>query len=395
MARDALRAGSGPAAAAVRPRAPDLRAGLDAALALAGEVAQDLPGHIARGAAAMPELDPPRVTDKFVAEAALLLLIAARAPGMAAGRIDAIAARLAPHARGARHLELLAASPQAVLGVALAHVALTRLGHPDAMFDAAVAEALTDPATQAVDRPNFRHLELAWLRALHAGDAPDFGVHAGAGLLAHDLHPAWMRREDGYAATHALMYLTDFGRLPLPPQIAPERVDHFCDHTLAWCAAARDWDLLGEVLIAGLCARRPARFHGWALAQLDARLRRHGALFGPNCDERAIEPGSAWRADSAALLHAYHPTFVYGILCATELALERALAGGGHRVPAPGDAETAARQGELILLVRGGPWDVLLDRLRAEEPLARGRLAETCAQGAAKLMRVVRAGARS
>jgi hypothetical protein len=362
--------------------------GLAGALDIAALLTSDLPRHVQRGAAAMPHLDPRQVTDKLVAETALLLLVASRAPFVAerSGRIVSLAGALTRFARTPRHFALLAGSPQAVLGVGLAHIALTALGFADPLFDEAVAEALNDPAIEAVDRPTFRQLELGWLRGLHAHAEPDFGAHLQASLLRQKLHPAWMRREDAYAATHTAMYLTDFGRLPLPPVIPGDRLAYFTDHALSWCAASRDWDLLAEVLIAGLAARQPAAGHGWALRLLAQRFAEHGAVFGPNVDDLSIPTGREWMRNSELLLHAYHPTFVYGILCALELSASN----GQHRPPATAEPGQAAVEGALIMLIREGPWDALLERLTELEPAASGRLAESCREAAAKLMRVIR-----
>ena len=369
----------------------DANAGLAGALDVAALLTADLRRHIRCGATAMPHLDRQQIADKLIAETALLLLMASRAPHIPGrpGRILGLAGTLARFARAPRYYAQLAASPQAALGIALAHVALTLLGFEDRLFDEAVADALDDPSAEAIDRPGFRHLELIWLRALHAEATPDFGFHPDVSLLQHKLHPAWMRREDGYAATHAAMYLTDFGRQPLPASIRPDRIAFFLDHSLTWCAAARDWDLLAEILIAGIASHQPAARHGWALRQLAGRFSEHGALFGPACETSAIPPGREWMQSSELLLHAYHPTFVYGILCALELNAPSA----GHRHVRDSDGADAAIEGELILLTRNGPWDALLNRLQELEPTAEGRLAESCEAAAAKLIRIIRAKA--
>lgn len=384
----------------VAPRAAeslfDPAAGLCAALDLLEVICTDLPGTIAHGSAALPGLDVTQVTDKLVAEALLLLLLAARAPlaPLRESQIGTLAARLTPLARCPRHYALLAANPQAVLGIGLGHVALNELGLANPQFDRAVRAALDDPAVEAIDRPNFRHLELAWLRGLHRRRLAMFGPHAAASLLNHQVHPGAMRREDGYAATHAAMYLTDFGRWPLPAQIPAGRVAYFCDHALAWCAAEEDWDLLGEVLIAGLCVRQPAALHGWAFSRLAEQFSHHSALFGPNCPRGAVPPGLTWRGDPALVLHAYHPTFVFGILCALELTLGPILPdAGAHRAVRPGDQAEASAQGELIGLIRDGPWLDLLDRLHQYDGTVAGRLAESCELGTAKLIRVIHARA--
>jgi hypothetical protein len=357
-------------------------------LDIAGTIAKRLPFHVEQGEAAFPELDRTKITDKFIAEAAVLLLVGYRTGAAPLDRLLDLAQLIETSARSPRHLAILAESPQAVVGTALAHSVLETLGLHDADFDAAVLSALRDPAVWAIDRPVFRHLELAWLRGLCGAGDDDIATYASASLLAHQLHPAWMRREDGYAATHTIMYLSDFGNRGLPAQISIPVVDFFLEHGIVWCLGSSDWDLLGEILIASMCAGRSPRFFQLAARQLEAARRTHGALPGPSWPMlRGMEPSQA--RESIWLLSAYHPTFVFGILCA--LASTQAERASGPVADIEKVLRTAMAEAHFIALTRRGPWPELLDCLPSIEQHASGRLRESCSQAAAKIMRVIRA----
>jgi hypothetical protein len=363
-------------------------AGFAAALDIAGTIAKRLSFHVEQGEAAFPELDRTKITDKFIAETAVLLLVGYRTGAAPLNRLLDLAHLIETAARDPRHLAILAESPQAVVGTALAHSVLETLGLHDADFDAAVLSALRDPAVWAIDRPVFRHLELAWLRGLCGAGDDDIATYASASLLAHQLHPAWMRREDGYAATHTIMYLSDFGSRGLPGQISIPVVGLFVEHGIVLLLGSNHWDLLCEIQNAYLCGGRSPRFFQLAAQQLEAARRTHGALPGPSWPMLSgMEPSEG--RESIWLLNAYHPTFVFGILCA--LASTQPERASGPVTDIESDLRTAMAEAQLIALTRRGPWTELMDCLPSIEQHASGRIGESCSQAAAKIMRVIRA----
>lgn len=348
----------------------------------------DFDRHIDHAQSAMPHLDTEQVVDKIIAETALLLLIAARvtSKNRLAAKVATIARLLAPRARTARHLSMLAENPQAVVGVALAHIALSKIGIGDCHFDRAVEMALVSPSVWAVDRPNFRQMELKWLQGCARGIDPDFSSLAVSSLVRHQIHPIRMRREDGYAATHALFYMTDFGRRPLPAELDVGNIAYFVDHTLCWCLDEQDWDLLIEVMICSTIIGRTktAAFRA-ADDHVEMLFARYGMVFGPNHQPGPACTRSTLYDDAHAMLHAYHTTYVYGILRAVS-----ALPGIEYAsVPFDSVDNVVMSNAEIIRLARYGPYEALIDRLESDHSADNTLVAQSCEVAAEKMVQVV------
>lgn len=263
--------------------------------------------------------------DKFAAETALLLWLAARDPVRReelGSAITSVARRLAPLVRTERHLEILAASPQAFIGAAMPHVLLQSMGFVDDLFEEAARAASSSPYLKSTDRPNFRQMELRWLCSIHERADLPFDDLQAQGLIACPLHPVFMRREDAYAVTHAAMYMTDFGRRK--PALSPElaaSVARFVEQTLCWCLAERDWDLLGEVLMtAAMCGCPAGAAAVTARAVLGDVFGLHGCVPGPDfvAGELLSLEDDARRMH--VHVHSYHSSYVYGMLRCIEQA---------------------------------------------------------------------------
>ena len=393
----------------------DIHAVLDFAQRAVGRL-----GHFSAHFAAIDkQLQPDQVLDKFVAETALLLLLAARLPRSAglAARVGGMAQALARFARQPRHLQLLASNPQCIVGVGFSHILLNRLGARDGMFGAAVDAAFGSAFTDSVDRPNFRQMEMQWLRALHTGAAPDFTSLLPCSLLNKPLHPIYMRRADAYAVTHAAMYLSDFGAQALDSHADPAAMLSFVEHGLSWCLAYADWDLLAEILIVHVLSGAPAS----PFARLaDSVLRRvyatHAAVPGPNFDSKAFEALDGTSSDVYFAMHTYHSTYVYGILRILELLAAPAPAiipsagrAIGERHEArdwplapwlmrmePAEREAGAEvlsNARLIYLAREGKYAPLFAAIERGEACGSQRLGESSSVASELLMQAIRAEA--
>ncbi len=265
--------------------------------------------------------------EKVIAETALLLLAAwAARPGEETGRrIEALAGDLVQWARGKRALAGLCFEPALALEFATGHSCLKRIGRPDALFDEALRRALSSQTAGSRERPPYRVLEQEWLRA--GWGAPDGkALHEAArqSVLGRPMDLLGGSLDEGYAFTHALMYVSDFGmrrtRLPRPRRaVLLEAGD-----LLARCLDEENYDLGGEVLLAW-----PWMGGGWTTeASFGFRVLLRAE------DEAGVLPAPGLKPDlrreiagpdpgRAALSAGYHTAYVMGLVCAATMASGR------------------------------------------------------------------------
>jgi hypothetical protein len=263
-----------------------------------------------------------RFVDKVIAEAALLVLIAARADDTSLAfprdEIDELASELRPRASSERNAVMMMRFPHSVATLGFAHIALQAVGFADGRFDKIVRSCLATGEVEAMERVPFRSMELNWqLDMLGLEPKHGLGTLTQSSVLGSLPNPCFSVREQAYQLTHALMYATDFGRAPervhdrLPSLVATIEV------FLAWTTANEDFDLVGELLLALESVRAP-----WMPAaqvashQVWGAWRALGHLPDVNYDARHADrlAGSSKRA--YALRHTYHPVFVLGLLSA-------------------------------------------------------------------------------
>jgi hypothetical protein len=238
-------------------------------------------------------------------------------------RVAEVARLLSPYARGDRVRAAMCLEPALAGDHAFAHSCLTRLGYPDVDLDRLLFQCSTAKAAAGHERLPHRRLEQEWLTRAwdpaHTVSCPDRRLPARSALGA-PMDALSSSRDDVYAFTHALMFLTDLGsshpQLPRPGSaIAAD-----AEAALARCLDEQDYDLCGEVLLTWPLLHRhwsPAAIFGFRVlagVEDDAgflpapiiRLERFQALRG---EERSCY----------ALATAYHTVYVMGLLCAVAL----------------------------------------------------------------------------
>jgi Domain of unknown function (DUF6895) len=264
------------------------------------------------------------LVDKIVVESALLARVAARAPAssLCEHQIAVLCALLVPRARSERNRVLLMRFPHTALSLGLAHVALTELGYPDEEFSELLDRAITSGYADSVERLPYREMEWRWFEGMLHGRPPTCGDLLPHSILGSDVHPLYMLGADVYALTHAVMFLTDFGRWPL---VGPDlnALQQTVDASIAWMLDAGNLDLLAELVMTASMvepAWSPYVAAGWAC--LEAAWSSLDCLPGPGFEPEVFSQLEEADRSAYAFRHTYHTTYVGGMLCALLLAGE-------------------------------------------------------------------------
>ena len=248
-----------------------------------------------------------RAADKAACEIALLCWGVSR--NVAAWtRLHALAEPMLAWAdarlRGASVLDAMLWQPARLPMFALGDGFLTALGYPAPRFRAAADAVRGGGLGRHSERSPYQALEVAFGEALSGLDTPPSPTH----WLAQAPFLPLLATDDGYAFTHALFYLTQFGRRPLPDDYIATDVHDALESGIWWCVWRRDLDLLAEMLLCALFTAMPvttAMQTGVAL--LRACGRRDGHL-------SAWESLPAPRDATTRFFQLYHPLLVAGLL---------------------------------------------------------------------------------
>jgi hypothetical protein len=263
---------------------------------------------------------------KVVSETGLLLLACGQVTVDCAEvrrRVENIAGLLIPHARNERVMIGSCMNPGLARDHAFAHLCLSRLGYPDGRVDELLRSCLEAENAAGPERLSHRVLEQEWLRRVwdptHEKTCEDAGLPARS-MLGRSMDVFAASRDDVYAFTHALMYLTDFGerRVDLPRSRQETLAE--AETALACCLDRQDYDLCGEILLTwpylGECWSAAAIFAFRVLTRVEdevgvlpaplTRLDRYRSLVG---EERS----------RYVMATAYHTAYVMGLVCAAAL----------------------------------------------------------------------------
>jgi hypothetical protein len=262
--------------------------------------------------------------EKVVAEAAMLAYAASGSTERPAvrDRVDALARQLVPVVRSRRALADMALQPGRAFKHTVPHVLLTSLGYPDDKFDGIFRSRSALTIELAADLPPSAHLERQWI-ASHRGQAArsEIDEHTRGTLVDRPIDVLSEAREEAYAHTHLLFYLTDFGRGS--PPVLPRPLDTVLaeiEGLLLRYLDLEDYDLAGELLMSWPELRASwspaATFAFRVLAFVEDAV---GVLPCGNVDlDRLGELGEVERTRYARAT-AYHTAFVMGFLCAASL----------------------------------------------------------------------------
>ncbi len=137
-----------------------------------------------------------------------------------------------------------------------------RCGYRHPRLDRLLAHTVALRSTYAGEQLPNRRLALANAVRVsgldHGVGAPDWAGLTRATWLGSRPEPWNIDWMTGYAVTHTVFHLTDWGRLPagLPPDLAAY-VSHWLPVWIDIWAETGQWDLMAELMIVGVCLPQP------------------------------------------------------------------------------------------------------------------------------------------
>ena len=277
----------------------------------------------------LPIDDAAQAREKFLQEVALFLLIAKRTAHQVPDALDVgflgrTLQGLATAFDLPKFVDTIKAFPQAALAFGPLAAALDLYGEPNHPVSRAVREATASIWYLAAERKPFRQLEALWLRNVIRHEAHSLDDMMRASIVARRTHPCFMLLTDAYAKTHCAMYLTDFGALPRLEGVDQDALKADFDHDLAWTFACADWDLIGEVIVAGrYCLDTLSPWHRVCEAALDAVFDKFGFLPTRTLDLQYLSSLAGDRQETYRLFHSYHTNVVYGLGLLSQLTRQK------------------------------------------------------------------------
>lgn len=264
--------------------------------------------------------------EKIIFETALLLYTASGVAHLTEvqKRIERLTELLVPYARSETILLGICIEPALAWDYALAHVLLKKLGYQDSTFDAALDQITRSRIHALRERTPYRMLEQEWIRELwqdsRTGNSQRSSPVALTSALGQSIDLLNGNREDVYAFTHAVMYVTDFNvrarRLPRPRRVVLAEAEA----ALAFCLDEQDYDLGGEVLLAWPLTGKswsPAAAFGFRV--LTSVEDKAGFLPAPSTRLERLNKLEGDERTNYLLATAYHTAYVMGLVCAASL----------------------------------------------------------------------------
>jgi hypothetical protein len=264
--------------------------------------------------------------EKLISETALLLYATLRIGDLDAlrARVECVAELLIPHARSERLLLEVCLQPALAWDYAQAHILLSRLGYQDSGFDALLERIVSSEARAGRERTPHRMLEQEWIRDTWTDSRIASRQFTPSAVLNSALNQSMDllngSREDIYAFTHALMYVTGFNISPRRLPRARVVILAEAEAALARCLDDQDYDLCGELLLAwpltGATWSAAATFGFHVLARVEDQA---GFLPAPTTRLERLEKLQGGDRTNYLLATAYHTAYVMGLLCVAAL----------------------------------------------------------------------------
>ena len=202
--------------------------------------------------------------------------------------------------------------PVVILAVTLEAYGLTAENDRRVM----IQKALRNTNACIVERVPYRQLELRHI--LDAGgfahNLPTYRELWSRTLLAQRPNLLFLSDEDVYSITHVLFYVSDFSARKIE-FLAPQEIDYVHDavcHLVGVYLRRKNWDLVGELLMAERCLRKTSRFSVMAWRHLMEAQHPDGRMDGPYLEKLADHE----RDEEHLFETCYHTTLVSALASA-------------------------------------------------------------------------------
>jgi len=270
------------------------------------------------------EAPPSFRREKFICETALLVY-AASSPAMESRGLQQalreVVDAIVPFARSDELLTMMRLRPGAAIELCVAHVCLARVGNPDPRFQSELESIMDASVARMLERVPWKDIESAWLGSI-GGPSLDLDVEDTMlrTTVTKGLDALTALREETYAFTHGLIYLTDFGQQPRPLSRSTDELTADADVAMARALDDDDFDLAAEVLLTWPDLRAPrtptAVFGLSVLARLEDELG-----FLPSLTLRQEQYAGLTEPDRRRYVvsEGYHTAYVMGLLSAALL----------------------------------------------------------------------------
>jgi hypothetical protein len=214
--------------------------------------------------------------------------------------------------------------PARALDHAYAYVCLRATGLREPVMETLIESAVNARGARGVERTPYRHLEQIWLKQLCSGFSISLqqqqDVTAAQSVLAHPLDALSATRDDIYALTHALMYVSDFAHRSVVLPREADDLEADLEACLARALDEEDYDLGGEVLLGWFLLKRALPASAEFALRVFKRVEDEvGFLPAPITRANTYATLADEERNSYALATVYHTAYVMGLICATRL----------------------------------------------------------------------------
>jgi hypothetical protein len=263
--------------------------------------------------------------EKIIGETAFLMLAASTAGAYieVSSRIKELACILIPYARNKKTLLNICLQPALVMDFAQAHICLSKIGYPDTEFDLLISKSVGSHAHYGHERIPHRMLEQEWIKKIgnfHSKYSNSVTKTISFTALANPIDLLNGTRDDIYAFTHALMYVSNFNISPWKLPRTRKELTGEAEAMLAKCLDEQDYDLCGEVLLSwpltGKSWSATSNFAFHVLAHVEDKV---GFLPSPSTRIETLQKLEDDNRKKYLYGTSYHTVYVMGLLSSVTL----------------------------------------------------------------------------
>lgn len=259
-----------------------------------------------------------RLPDKLIAETAILALLIFRVKHLSLDindTLNTLCELLIPLSRTNAYRTEILRSPQTVVTFGLAHMALSKLGYVDENFNLITINAFNSDKFNIGERTTYRNMDLRWIEYIYKNSLElEMDDLIKSSIISSNASALDMTREDQYALTHSLFYISDFGNLKLNDQIDIDKLNTNINGCIAKNLLTEDLDILGELLISSLiCDNQNSFYFKIGIEHYINAWNNLGFLYSPSFSKKEFSNLADNARTTYVFKNLYHTYYVGGI----------------------------------------------------------------------------------